>query len=111
MTTLLSIKARQGIPAPKDDREWLDYERERIARRQLNVKSAREILTRNGLYWTECRADYQKDGIVFYVAISQERWNDAETITYLPEVGRWYVGLVARFGCRNLVKYLKGGVI
>lgn len=113
MTTLASIRKRQGIPPPTTEAEHAEYERLKAERRAKNVVSARDILKRNGLYWTECQAPYQDQGVIFYVAIDQQHWENDEAITYQPEVGAWYLShpMIVRFGCRNLVKYLKGEVV
>lgn len=98
MTSLLRIKARQGIPPPDTPEGWDQHEEEKRLRRIKNVVSAREILARNGIEWYE-------DATVFRI----EHEKLIRPIVYMPETGKWLdMEHNWRFGCRNLVKYLKG---
>jgi hypothetical protein len=105
MTTIASIRKRQGIAAPITESQRAEYERAKAKRRGDNVVNAMEILARNGLDW-EVRNGSAHEGSLFKVR------SGFIVIHYWPEIGRWIdKDGATRFGCRNLVRYLKGEVI
>ena len=91
MSYLNRILARQNI-----DVNDVDYEQMKAVRRQKNVVNARAILTQNRLEFKE----FAKNRFV------------VGGLDYWPETGLWVDKEGAhRYGCRNLVKYLKEGVL
>ncbi len=107
MTYLNRSLARQKI-----DVRDVDYEQMKKIRREKNVVNAREILRRNGCSWVEYHSSHA-DGIAFsvYAAIVPYGTLGAP-VSYWPETGKW----IDRdnhnhYGCRNLVKYLKGELL
>lgn len=102
MTTLLRVQEKLGKSRPQTDSEWEAYSADKKARRAKNVVNAREILDRNGIVYAESANDH---GIMFRLC----KAGSNSVIWYYPEDGRWYVkGEPVHFGCRNLVRFLKG---
>jgi len=105
MTTIASIRARQGIAPPITEQQRAEYEQAKAARRAKNVVNAREILDRNGVQYLEIEmspSNTENLTVCF-------RMRD---VHYFPETGLWLdVNCERHFGCRNLVRHLKGEVI
>lgn len=105
MTMLSTILARQNCVVDDDE-----YDRMKAARRMTNVANSRALLAQNDLVLDEDGSG--PDGVRFFVGIGpRDEWGciSGEVVGYLPEVGRWFdKDMKARYGCRNLIKYLKG---
>jgi hypothetical protein len=105
MTQLNRIIAARGGKHPETDAEWDKYEADKAARRAKNVANAREILNRNRIDYTDLGPDGNSETLF---TIHQGNI----FLFYLPETGAWWDQAAdrkeQRFGCRNLVKYLKG---
>lgn len=100
MTTLLSIRARQGIPAPQTPDEWDAYEKMKAERREKNVANAVDILGKHGIIYAERRRWPEREWVVNAGGI---------LVFYYPERGIWYdYSGVRHFGCRNLAKFCLG---
>lgn len=101
MTTVQTIRERQGLGKLTPE----EYHQERAARRAKNVANAREILARNGIEFREQDSIFTNGSrIRFIISL-----NFGIERSYYPETGEWYdLNQNAHFGCRNLVKYLKG---
>lgn len=98
----LRIDKRRGISKPVTESEIEAYRKHAQERRETNVVNAREILSRNGIGWIEFASD---DEPVFMI-----NWAGFTT-RYRPMCGKWFDRQgVERYGCRNLVRYLKGEV-
>jgi hypothetical protein len=104
MTYLNRLLARQKI-----DVRDVDYEQMKKIRREKNVVNAREILRRAGCMWIECHSSHP-DGVAFSVYLAMAPYGTlGEPIPYWPEIGKWIDrDYHNHYGCRNLVKYLKG---
>lgn len=101
--SLLYASKKQGIPAPRTQAERVAYEAEKAERRLRNVVNAREILERNKIEYRESQLPCGDP--VFVI-------DDGGVITYYPADGRWYTSRrTVHFGCRNLVRFVKGSVI
>lgn len=100
MTTVQTIRERQGLGRLSPE----EYAKAREDKRAQNVVNAREILQRNGVLYR----DFGRcNGNVHFV-IKQ----GPDEFWYWPEEGLWLNIALEQperhFGCRNLVKHLKG---
>jgi hypothetical protein len=110
MVTLATIRKRQGIEPPITPRQHEEYDEAKRLRRIQNVVNAREILRREGLDWDELPSSHP-DGIAFNVYLAELPYGRiGEPVPYWPEIGLWrtFGDFAVRYGCKNLVKYLKG---
>lgn len=102
--SLLDIKSRRGDKRPETHDEWERYEADKVARKAKNVASAREILARNGITYRDYGA---VNGRVHFVIP-----NGNEELWYWPETGLWFdinqLRHAEHFGCKNLVRHIKG---
>lgn len=104
MTTVQTLRERQGLGRLSPE----EYHRERAARRAKNVANAREILARNGLDWDEIPLTSDAE-IAFNVYLATPYGPIGHKITYWPAIGTWLdFHDDTRYGCRNLVRYIKG---
>jgi len=108
MTTIASIRRRQGIAPPITPAQHAEYERAKAERRAKNVVNAVEILTRNHVQFKQ-RAVTGSSAHSVLFAFEVFNPKDIAGITYYPEIGLWHdADGGAHYGCRNLVKHLKG---
>lgn len=109
MTTIATIRKRQGIPAPITEQQRDEYEQAKAQRRSKNVVNAREILANNQIGWGELpHIPKDGNGVLFRVRHPER----LACFDYYPEIGLWIdESGGSHYGCRNLVKYLKGEVV
>jgi hypothetical protein len=101
MTYLNRLLARQKI-----DVRDVDYEQMKKIRREKNVVNASEILRRNDIAFSETNSTQPELGVCWVIPFPSV---PDRPILYHPETGEWgHSGGIRHFGCRNLVKYLKG---
>jgi hypothetical protein len=103
MSSLLQIRERQGFKRPETPEEWAEYEKVKLARRATNVANAAEVLRHNEVEFEQTvDRSFNKGAILFMIG----------DIRYYPEDGKWFAPGIdgTKFGVRNLVRYLKGGL-
>lgn len=102
MSTILNLMRRQGIKGPTSPEGWDEYERAKAERRASNVRNAERLLNHNGVKFVRYETN-NPDGVSLVIS-------SPIYIAFWPEVGKWFVdgNPAARFGVRNLIKFLKG---
>ena len=103
MTTVQTIRERQGLGKLTPE----EYHQERAARRAKNVANAREIFARNGIDFHDWGEVNGRTHFSIFRGLAE--------IWYFPEEGIWFnishIQPQRHYGCRNLVKYIKGECI